>query len=189
MAYTPGTLSQIASTLESDFGLFVYETTDSVATVEGTNYFSDGKTRGMNQLGCVIIVLSGATPSVYVSTILQVSALQVGGNGVTAGTVLANPSQLGTGAAMINTAVTTVGAATLSGAAIAGGVITRTGSTVAYSDTTDTAANIIAAMTTKTIGNSWWLTIANDVPFTETILAGASVTLSGEIGHPRQQFG
>lgn len=80
-----------------------------------------------------------------------------------------------------NTAITTIGAGTLTGAALVGGVITRSGSTADYTDTTDTAALIIAALPAGTaVGTSWEVLIKNTVPFTETLAAGAGVTLSGQ---------
>ena len=84
MAYTGSTLSQIlASTMEGDFSEFVYTTADSIATVQGTNYFSDAQQRGIRQLGDVVYVLVGATAASYVLTQCSVTALQSGGYGAT----------------------------------------------------------------------------------------------------------
>lgn len=180
MAYSPGTLSWCAGTLESDFGFFVYTTADSVATVEGTNYFSDGQSRGMRQLGTLVVVLSGATPAAYVATLCQVTALQASpGLGATL-TIMSAVASSATGAAEVNTAISTTGATgTLTAAAIVGGLITRSGPTAVFTDTTASAAAIIAAMTTAVIGNSWEVTIDNTTAYAEILAAGASVTLSG----------
>lgn len=79
-----------------------------------------------------------------------------------------------------NTAITTAGAGTLTGAAIAGGLITRTGPVAAYTDTTDTGALILAALGADTpVGATRLVTIKNMVAFTETLAAGAGVTLAG----------
>jgi hypothetical protein len=79
----------------------------------------------------------------------------------------------------VSTAIATVGAGTLTAAGIVGGLILRTGSTGAYTDTTDTAANIIAALHGAAIGQSFELTIQNNVGFVETLTGGTGVTLSG----------
>jgi hypothetical protein len=80
-----------------------------------------------------------------------------------------------------NTAITTVGAGTLTAAAIAGGLITRTGPTGAFNDTTATALQIVAAIPGAVAGQSFVLTIKNGTAFSETLLAGAGVTLPGAI--------
>jgi hypothetical protein len=187
MAYTGNSLSLISSTIEGNFNVAAYLTTDSIATVEGANYISDGQTRGL-EVGDIVFVLCGATPGAYVPTICQVSAVQTGGNGVTLSAMAI--SAVGTGAAQVNTSIATTGATgTLTAAAIVGGVITRTGPTAAFTDTTATAAQIIAAMTTQVVGNAWRLIIVNDTAFTETLAAGANVTLSGETILPPNSWG
>ena len=78
------------------------------------------------------------------------------------------------------TTITTVGAGLLTAAAIVGGVIVRSGSVAAYSDTTDTAVAIIAALPTGAqVGTAWKLEIKNLTAFSETLVAGVGVTLSG----------
>lgn len=87
-------------------------------------------------------------------------------------------SPLTTTPLLANTNITTVGNGTLTAAGIAGGLISRSGSVAAYSDATDTAANIIAALPNANIGQSWLLTVENNVPFNETITNGTGVTVS-----------
>lgn len=76
-------------------------------------------------------------------------------------------------------ALTTVGAGTITGSSIVGGVITRSGPVAAFTDTTDTAANIISALPNAQVGMSWAFTLKNTTAFTDTLAAGAGVTLSG----------
>lgn len=73
----------------------------------------------------------------------------------------------------------TDGTGTLAAAAIVGGYIVRTGETTAATDTTDTAVAIIAAMPNANVGDAFTFKIKNTVAFTDTIAAGAGVTLSG----------
>lgn len=80
---------------------------------------------------------------------------------------------------IINTSITTVGAGTLTAAAILGGLITRTGPVAAYSDATDSAANMLTAIGTFVSGATFFVTIKNLTAFTQTITAGANVTLPG----------
>ncbi len=101
----------------------------------------------------------------------------------TTGAIAALASSGGAGET-INTAITTAGAGTLTGAAITGGVITRSGPVAAYSDTTDTAALIVAAIGAPFVGQSFYLRIKNTVNFTQTVLAGSGVTLSGSVVVP-----
>ncbi len=178
MAYIGNQLSQIASTLaqfgatEGQFGLYFYQnTSDSLATVLGQNYISDGQKRGL-QLGNFVIFYNGAQ-----LVWLQVTALQATSSGY--GVTLTEVADSNTGNPIVNTAISTVGAGTLSAAALVGGIVTRTGSTAAFTDTTDTAANIIAALYSQEISNSWIVDIINQTAFTETLAAGTGVTLSG----------
>lgn len=90
--YTPNQLSQITSNIEEVPNLFAYNavslatgnTGDSIATIQGTNYFSDGQKRGL-QLGNPVIVItdfvSGA--GVPIAHMCYVSAIQTGGLGST----------------------------------------------------------------------------------------------------------
>jgi hypothetical protein len=62
MAYNGANLSQIAGTLEGGFKLWVYTTSDSLSTVKGAGYISDGGNRGMEQ-GDLVLVINTATPA------------------------------------------------------------------------------------------------------------------------------
>lgn len=177
MAYVGNQLAEIASTLsmfgsvECQFSINFYaSTTDTLATILGANYISDGQKRGLT-LGAVVFVQTSAGLAQTSVVALQATT---SGYGVTLAA-----SGGGTGVQTANSAVTATVGATLTGAQIVGGIITRTGPTAAFSDTTDTAANIIAAMASQTIGNSWALRLNNNTAFPETILAGSGVTLSG----------
>lgn len=70
--------------------------------------------------------------------------------------------------------------ATLTAAQLLSGIFTIT-PTVARSLTTDTAANIIAAITTHPTGTCFEFTVINLAAFDVTLVAGASVTLSGNM--------
>ena len=69
---------------------------------------------------------------------------------------------------------------TLTAAAIASGAISRTGPTANFSDATDTATAIIAAIGATQVGASFYWSIINGTAFTETLTAGAGVTLTGQ---------
>lgn len=81
----------------------------------------------------------------------------------------------------VNTSITTVGNGTLTAAAILGGLITRTGPTVAFTDTTDSAANLVTALGGFQAGQAFQVQIKNATAFTQTIGAGANVTLPGSV--------
>ncbi len=80
---------------------------------------------------------------------------------------------------IVNTAITTVGNGTLTAAAIVGGLITRSGPVAAFSDATDTAVAIVAALAAYVANESALLRIKNTTIYTQTITAGAGVTLTG----------
>ena len=52
--------------------VFGYRSTDAVATVRGTGYFSDGKTRGMRQ-GDIVFVYDTNTPNMSINWVSSVS--------------------------------------------------------------------------------------------------------------------
>lgn len=81
------------------------------------------------------------------------------------------------GAPFIVTPITTVGNGTLTAAGLVGGEIVRTGPTSAFSDATDTAAAIIAALPAAVANSTFNILIKNATAFTQTITAGAGVTL------------
>lgn len=78
---------------------------------------------------------------------------------------------------IVNTSITTVGNGTLTAAGLVGGLITRTGPTGAYSDATDTAVAIVAALPGFIANQTFLIRIKNATAFTQTITAGAGVTL------------
>jgi len=82
---------------------------------------------------------------------------------------------------IVNTSITTVGAGVLTAASIVGGLITRTGPVAAYTDTTDTAVAIVAALAAYVANESAYVHIRNNTAFTQTLAAGAGVTLSGTL--------
>ena len=180
MAYISNQLSIIANTMamfgatEGQFALGYYNhASDSLATILGANYISDGQKRGL-LVGSVIYVQT--TAGIFQC---EVSAVQAPASGYGVTLELMSAST-GTGVANMNTAIATVGAGTLTAAALVGAIITRSGSTAAFTDTTDTAANIIAAMNSPIIGNSWTVRIVNTTAFTETLAGGTGVTIVGK---------
>lgn len=178
MAYTGNTLSVISATVEGVYNEAIYiHASDTLATVTGANYISDGQIRGLT-LGTRVNVLLN-----NVLYILQVSALQAAasGSGVTLsglGGGVANgslpPSQYKT-AALQSAAIV---AANMAGAATC--FFDNTGTTPG-SLPTDTAAAIIAAVPGWQIGQSYVLQIRNSSGSanTATITAGSGVTLTG----------
>lgn len=94
------------------------------------------------------------------------------------------------GAGIVDTGISTVGAGTLTAAALTGGQITRSGPTGAFTDTTDTATNIVAALGSNfNSGQSFLVRIKNTTIYTETLAAGAGVTLPGTILVPPLSVG
>lgn len=175
MAYDGSKLSVVDETIEGNWTEAVYISTDSLATVTATNYFSDGQIRGLEVGDEVKLLLSNV---LYIG---QVSAVQTGGYGATV-------SGLGGGAlngalppAQYKTAAlqaATIVAANMAGAADC--FFDNTGTTPG-SLPTDTAAAIIAAVPGWQIGQSYVLEIRNDSGSanTATITAGTGVTLTG----------
>lgn len=90
---------------------------------------------------------------------------------------------------IIDTAITTVGNGTLTAAALIGGQVVRTGPTSTYTDTTDTAANIIAALPVLNVGGTFFIRIKNATAFTQTLAAGAGVTLPATVIIPAFSVG
>src|SRR5215469_9280364 len=79
-------------------------------------------------------------------------------------------------------AVANITGTTLSGANIIDGTIVRSGPSAIFTDTTDTAASIINALPSGTpLSYSWMLYVKNISAFTQTIAAGAGVTLAGDM--------
>ena len=61
MAYTGSTLSLMSTTIEGSFSIFLYVTSDSIASVLAANYFSDGEDRGMHVNDVIYAVCGGQT--------------------------------------------------------------------------------------------------------------------------------
>ncbi len=81
------------------------------------------------------------------------------------------------GAPFIVTSITTAGNGTLTAAGLVGGEIVRTGPSAVFSDATDTAVAIIAALPGAVVGGTFTILLKNATAFTQTITAGAGVTL------------
>lgn len=117
--------------------------------------------------GNEVLYVQGVTPGGSLSPVTeQVTLAQIAGlsgNGITPDT--------------INTNITTAGNGTLTAAALLGGLITRTGPSGAYTDTTDTAAAIVTTVGVFSLGGTFPITIKNATAFSETLSAGAGVTL------------
>lgn len=102
------------------------------------------------------------------------------------GQLSAQTSQTTTGAiaalgsdesSFVSTNITTVGNGTLTASALLGSQIVRTGPVANFSDATDTALAIIAAFPGGLVAGSNSILIKNATAFTQTITAGAGVTL------------
>lgn len=181
MAYIGNQLSALNQTIEGNFNTYVYyHATDSLATVLGANYISDGLMRGMEPGNFVMIMLGALTaPALYLA---QVSAAQgaplqgvtLTGVGLGSATGSLPPAQYKTAALQAAAIV----AANMAGSAVC--VFDNTGTTPG-SLPTDTAANIIAAVPGWQIGQSYLLKIRNSSGSanTATITAGTGVTLTG----------
>lgn len=177
MAYIPNNLSVVSGTIEGSWNTAVYiHPSDSLATVTGANYISDGQQRGLENGDIVWAILNN------VAYLLQVSASQtLPSQGVTlsgTGGGIANgnlpPAQYSTAALQ---------SATMTVAQVAGSATTvfeNTGTTPANL-ATPTAAAIIAAVPGWQIGQSYELRIRNSSGSanTATITAGTGVTLTG----------
>lgn len=83
MAYTGNTLSLIDYTIEGGWKEWTYVTSDSLATVKGAGYFSDGVTRGM-EVGDFVNVINTVTPAYAIYAVSSVSgnAATVAGTGI-----------------------------------------------------------------------------------------------------------
>lgn len=53
--------------------MWLYKSTDVIATVEGANYFSNGKDLGM-QPGDLVYIIDTTTPHAYLETVATVTA-------------------------------------------------------------------------------------------------------------------
>lgn len=66
MAYVGSKLTIVAQSIEGDFQIFSYSTTDNVTAVTANNYFSDGAFRGMNIGDWVFLVAAGYPYMLYI---------------------------------------------------------------------------------------------------------------------------
>ena len=73
MAYTGNTFSQIAGTIEGGFKLWLYSSSDSLATIKGAGYFSDAANRGV-EVGDFVMVVNTATPAFAIYAVSAVSS-------------------------------------------------------------------------------------------------------------------
>lgn len=81
----------------------------------------------------------------------------------------------------IETVVSNTTGTTILAAALVGGQINRSGPTGAYTDTTDTAAHIVAALPSFLVGAQFYVVFKNATTFSQTLAAGAGVTLPGTV--------
>lgn len=83
MAYTSNTFSQLVGTIEGGFDVYVYTTSDSLATVKGAGYFSDAGNRGV-EVGDIVLVINTATPAyaIYAVSALSAGAATVAGTAI-----------------------------------------------------------------------------------------------------------
>lgn len=102
---------------------------------------------------------------------------------------IANLTNSGVASDIVSTNITTVGNGTLTAAALIGGQIVRTGPVAAYTDTTDTAALILAGLPTVVVGATFFVRIKNATAFTQTLAAGAGVTLPPTVIIPAYSLG
>ncbi len=73
------------------------------------------------------------------------------------------------------------GAQTITAADIVAGYSLRSGQTAAVTDTLDTASDIVAAIPNCAVGTSFKFRSLNEGPYTQTIGAGAGITLAGTV--------
>lgn len=85
------------------------------------------------------------------------------------------------GAPFVVTTITTVGNGVLTAAGLVGGEIVRTGPVAAFSDATAAASAIIAALPAAIVNSSFNILVKNATAFTQTITAGANVTLPATV--------
>lgn len=127
----------------------------------------------------------GVFASLTGSEVLQVTGVQANGmpSGQSGQCTTGQIASLAAaeGAPFVVTAITTVGNGTLTAAGLVGGEIVRTGPVAAFSDATDTAAAIIAALPGVVVGSSFNILLKNATAFTQTITAGANVTLPATV--------
>ena len=177
MAYIPNNLSVVSATIEGNWNTAVYiHPSDSLATVTGANYISDGQQRGLENGDIVWAILNNVAYLLQVSASQTLPSLGVTLSGVAGGVANGSlpPAQYST-AALQSTAMT---AAQVAGAATT--VFDNTGTTPGNLQM-PTAANLIAAVPGWQIGQAYELRIRNDSGSanTATITTNTGITLTG----------
>ena len=167
MAYIGNQLSWLAGTLagfgaaEGQNAIFFYaNSTDSLATVLGANYISDGQKRGLQNLGNIVFFFDGTNVFPLVVTALQANA---SGYGVTLSqwedTGAIGATNAAYHAATNTTSFTATAAQVTGGEAFVELDCTGAGSTGTV--TMPTVAAIVAALGISEPGQSWVLRIKN----------------------------
>jgi hypothetical protein len=159
--------------------VFTYNTTDSLATVEGAGYFSDGNARGLRVNDIVLVV---NTTTNVCDTVVVTAA------GATTSTVAAGPSDVAD--VQYTTSSVTTGS-------IAAGIITgandcvwnQTGATPG-AQLVRTAAQLLGDTPNGRVGQSTTFRIIETGAGTLTLTtdAGATVTMTGTMTVPTNTF-
>ena len=75
MAYTTATLSKTSSGLGSGgYTVWTYHTSDSLATISGASYFSDGIAKGMKVGDVVLAVISNVLKAGSITSVTSTAA-------------------------------------------------------------------------------------------------------------------
>jgi hypothetical protein len=83
MAYTANTLSMwTGGPVEGAQKLWTYVTSDTLLTVKGASYFSDGVSRGMQVGDFVMVVNPGTAYALYAVTSVSGAAATVAGSAI-----------------------------------------------------------------------------------------------------------
>jgi hypothetical protein len=72
MAYNTNLLSRFDGIFDGSWGLWVYRSADTFATVKAANYFSDAAAKGMKARD-VIYIIDTATPATTLANVLTVA--------------------------------------------------------------------------------------------------------------------
>ena len=163
MAYIPNNLSVVSATIEGNWNTAVYiHPSDSLATVTGANYISDGQQRGLENGDIVWAILNNVAYLLQVSASQTLPSLGVTLSGVAGGVANGSlpPAQYST-AALQSTAMT---AAQVAGAATTvfdntGAVLTTTGATGAAFSDAQLGFTITAGGTAFVAGDGWTINV------------------------------
>lgn len=175
MAYVGNSLSCVAQTIEGTVNIYVYVSTDTIATINGAGYFSDGASRGMT-VGDLVAAINPTTGAMTWLSVTSVSGLAV---------TTATASGSGLSGYIPETKYTTgaLTAATLTAAQVAGGKFTalnNSGNTPG-TQTLPAASVLFAAIPGAQVGFNYILRILNAGTGTLTLAAdaGATITVTG----------